>query len=461
FNEESKKVIDFMSSWKDVVDYVHAFSKSNDENPGMVDTDDSTAAHNISTSGENTGSVTTRRLRLLLIGESEAGKSATGNSILFGRAFQTGNTLLNQPRLKQATIVLSHVCFALTMVEASEAYLLKNKPTPFELCPEGFDAILCVDNYQRIKSYSGTVCHCLTHTFLDDEAIRSYVISVITGGDSFAIDHPNTTIQEFLRSIASGYDRLEDSLEERVLLFNNTTTSEERRMLQVTQLLQLVDSLPKGQERFTEDRFLESETKTLKSRVKNLHILRDGGQLRGIQEQLSTLTPFQHSQEWQTIMNSINTVNLRIAVGNYPPYHRDIDVEDVFKILIFGKPSNSVDTVMHQIEHAGISCQYRHLDLVTNLEEISYFTAILMVVSCAQLSPEDNIILKKVIKRFEHAIGQKGILIPVDGGAVNLRDGHLELENWCEEENDVIKDMLQACAGRAVLYDYETRDVVV
>ncbi|CAL1528221.1 unnamed protein product, partial [Lymnaea stagnalis] len=167
--------------------------------------------------------------------------------------------------------------------------------------------------------------------------------------------------------------------------------------------------------------------------------------------------PFEHNEEWHKIMNAIENTPV-ILRGNFEnnEYLFTEAGTDVFKVLMFGKPIGSVYSVMHQLDNMGVACQYRHLDLLTELEEISYFTAILLVVSCANLLQRDKDVLRKVITKYSHAIRKNGILIVIDGDTVDLRQNDHTFAAWCNKENDIIKDMLSACAGRAVLFDYET-----
>ncbi|CAL1528222.1 unnamed protein product [Lymnaea stagnalis] len=453
-SEETQKVTELMSDWKDAVNFVQEEAMNSDEGEGLTQTGET----DISSDG-NTGPMKNRRLNFLLIGEPESGKSATGNSILLKRAFKTGPKLI-QPRIQQETVILSNVSNLVTVVEVSEYNLLKNEPTAFQLCPDGFDAIICVDKYNRIIHDNGSVCPFLIHTFIDDDALRAYGVVVITGGDSFEIDHPETTVQEFLRPISKNYSELESKIRQKVILFDNTTTSENKKLFQLNKLLEIVDSLPTGQGRFTVHVLMESLTRILKSKISGLHVLKDCVKIQDIEQQFLWISRHDLSKEWQRMMNSISNAPIITHYRdkkNFYPVKKEY-TPDSYNVLIFGRPNELVDTVTHQAEEMGISCQYRHLDLLTEFEEINYFTAIMLVVSCVKLSPEDKDTLRKVIEKYKENIHKIGILIVIDG---NLHDNNHKFVEWCNEGNDFFKDMLTACAGRSVLYDYETSDVVL
>jgi len=202
---------------------------------------------------------------LILLGNTGNGKSSTGNSILGHEIFLasdsgesvTGN--IDHGQVERKGRVLNVVdtpglndTRCQDLAEAATLTLDYMK-RGIEFCPEGYDALILVLKYGNRFTHEERQVLSLLSVFLGKDWIRDNCVVIFTNGDSFAKKYKNkaTGLKEYCKNQKSGLKELLDECKSRVVMFDNLEPSES----QVDELLEIVDKLSKGGQRYSNAQF--------------------------------------------------------------------------------------------------------------------------------------------------------------------------------------------------------------
>ncbi|CAL1529313.1 unnamed protein product [Lymnaea stagnalis] len=399
-------------------------------------------------------------LNFLLIGERHSGKSATGNSILQTRSFESGmNKTYSRPQNIQCSALLDASDTKITVVE-SYTCMPKDMMAALKLCKDGFDAIVNVVKYEKLYKQTHICSRTrkredehLPVARVKDEALKHFGVLLITGGDSFQIDNPGRKLEDFAYQWVEKYRQLERLVNKRVIVFDNTTTSKVKRAGQLKALLETVESLKSRPSRLNEDTCIEYGLKLLKTHLEGLHILTDYRRLLKILEEFSFFKDCTQTLIWKSLQT------IKYALQSMESTSRFHDFNYSYKVLLIGKSSEALASTKSCIENMGISTEYSH-NPKTEIY-VKRNNAVLLVKSCVNSSDDDELDWKELKSQCLPALKEKGILILIDGSKLSLNKTKIEIAEWCRQETGLISEMFKSCSFRVVLLEYNTTDVLV
>lgn len=186
-------------------------------------------------------------INLVLIGKTGNGKSATGNSIVGGKAFRSRSSSTAVTEKCQSERVTTKDGRTLNVIDTPGFFdpnvkmdiIGKEIVKCIELAKEGLHGVLFVLSVtNRFSQEEANALKALQMLF--GENIMKYVVVIFTGGDN--LEANEQTFEEYL----GGDKQIEKLLlkcNHRKVIFDNRTTSGTVKEKQVTELLKQIDSI--------------------------------------------------------------------------------------------------------------------------------------------------------------------------------------------------------------------------
>ncbi|KAI8776251.1 GTPase IMAP family member [Biomphalaria glabrata] len=225
---------------------------------------DSTNANSFSTN-RSVRSVLNDQIDLLLIGKTGNGKSALGNSIIKYKAFvsEPSSTSITKEVSDESNEVNGRTIKVVDSPGVGDTDWANDETTNFvvnalaqaiAINPEGYHAFLFVVRFggRFTKEDQGTVDY-LKKVF-GQSFVRKYCILVLTYGDQFEAQ-VKVSFQDWIQSQNGVLSDLVKECNNRVILFDNQTTDEHKRQRQVSELIEIVDSLKQENSRYSNEQF--------------------------------------------------------------------------------------------------------------------------------------------------------------------------------------------------------------
>ncbi|CAH8369534.1 unnamed protein product [Eruca vesicaria subsp. sativa] len=206
---------------------------------------------------------------IVMFGRTGNGKSATGNSIVGNRVFDSKAKAAGVTRTCESFIVETpegpkvNVIDTPGLLDLTESadYISKEIVNCLHKATGGLHAVLLVLTVRnRMTKEEEVVLSTLEVLF--GNKIVDYLIVVFTGGD--LLEDDDEKIEDYLEGCPDFLKRLLEACEQRLVVFNNKTKEDDKKKNQVQELLHLIDMVRKhtNNKPYTEAMYLEIKKET-------------------------------------------------------------------------------------------------------------------------------------------------------------------------------------------------------
>ncbi|XP_059160776.1 uncharacterized protein LOC131944254 [Physella acuta] len=216
---------------------------------------------------------TVNELDLVLLGNTGCGKSSTGNSILRNDVFYTS--------YRTQTVTKTHPQYEWSRFEDCVLQVV-DTPGAFDTSkcqdisrsrgamedtmitnPQGYHAFLLVIKYAtRLTEPDEKVIQILK-TIFGNDFLRNYGIIIMCNGDKFKMHamKDGSNLETYCNKETGSFKRLLDECCNRIVLFDNVTKNKDERNQQIKNLIDMVNRLPNGGNRYSFEDFTKAEGK--------------------------------------------------------------------------------------------------------------------------------------------------------------------------------------------------------
>ncbi|KAH9524132.1 Immune-associated nucleotide-binding protein 9 [Bulinus truncatus] len=209
---------------------------------------------------------------LLIIGKTGNGKSALGNSILRRKAFTSSSRASSVTKVIASDVSL----FSGKLIkvvdgpgvgdtdmskEESMEFFIDAMSRAIAENPRGYHAFLLVNRFGGRFTKEDKECVAFLKNVFGENFVRDFCILVMTCGDNFELEFEGEekSIQDWCKEQEGNFCDLLNEVEGRVVLFDNRTKDEKKKVCQLTELINIVEHLKFRERRYTNQLFVDAQ----------------------------------------------------------------------------------------------------------------------------------------------------------------------------------------------------------